>query len=58
MARYYEAMRPVVRLENAVGQVLADAQSDAGDELVDPEVLLTLTRALAAVFDPYDGTGR
>jgi hypothetical protein len=44
-------------LENAVGQVLADAQSDAGDELVDPEVLLTLTKALAAAFDLHDGTG-
>jgi hypothetical protein len=43
-------------LENAVGQVLADAQSDAGDELIDPEVLLTLTQALAAAVDPRYGT--
>jgi hypothetical protein len=38
--------------------VLADAKSDAGEELVDPEVPLTLTKALAAAFDPHDGTGR
>ena len=43
-------------LENAVGQVLADAQSDAGDDQVDPEVLLTLTQALAAAVDPRYGT--
>ena len=43
-------------LENAVGQVLADAQSDAGDEQVDPEVLLTLTQALAAAVDPRYAT--
>ena len=45
-------------LENAVGQVLVDAQSDAGDDQVEPEVLLTVTEALAAAFDPGYGTGR
>jgi hypothetical protein len=45
-------------LANAVGRVLADAQSDAGDDPVDPEVLLALTEALAAAFDPHYGTGR
>jgi hypothetical protein len=38
--------------------VLREAASEArDDEAVDPEVLLTLTKALAAAFDPHD-TGR
>ena len=32
--------------------------STALGERLDPEVLLMLTKALAAVFDPYDLTGR
>jgi hypothetical protein len=38
-----------------VGDVLREAASEArDDEAVDPEVLLTLTEALAAAFDPHD----
>ena len=42
-----------------VGDVLREAASEArDDDAVDPEVLLTLTQALAAAFDPHHGTGR
>jgi hypothetical protein len=38
--------------------VLREAASEArDDEAVDPEMLLTLTKALAAAFDQHD-TGR
>ena len=41
-----------------VGDVLREAASEAGDDdAVGPELLLTLTKALAAAFDPHD-TGR
>jgi hypothetical protein len=41
-------------LANHVGDVL----SEAGDDPVDPDLLLTLTKALAAAVDPHQGAGR
>ena len=38
-------------LAAAVGSVLAEASEEAGDRPVDPELLATLTEALAAAFD-------
>jgi hypothetical protein len=39
-------------LASRVEAVLAEARQDAGDDPVDPQLLLTLTEALAAAFDP------
>jgi hypothetical protein len=44
-------------LANRVGDVLREAASEAGDDPVDPDLLLTLTKALAAAFDPHQGAG-
>jgi hypothetical protein len=40
-------------LANRVGDVLREAAAEAGDDPVDPELLLTLTEAVAAAFDPH-----
>jgi hypothetical protein len=45
-------------LANRVGDVLAEALREAGDDPADPELLLALTEALAAAHDPWDGRGR
>ena len=39
-------------LTNRVGDVLAEALREAGDDPADPELLLALTEALAAAHDP------
>ena len=39
-------------LASRVEAVLAEARQEAGDDPVDPKLLLTLTEALAATFDP------
>jgi ATP/maltotriose-dependent transcriptional regulator MalT len=39
-------------LASRVEAVLAEARQEAGDDPVDPQLLLTLTEALAATFDP------
>jgi tetratricopeptide (TPR) repeat protein len=39
-------------LASQVEEVLAEARQEAGDDPVDPQLLLTLTEALAATFDP------
>jgi hypothetical protein len=39
-------------LASRVEAVLAEARQEAGDDPVDPELLLALTEALAATFDP------
>ena len=45
-------------LTNRVGDVLAEALREAGDDPADPELLLTLAEALAAAHDPRYGRGR
>jgi class 3 adenylate cyclase len=54
LARYYEALGD---LANRVEDVLREAAAEAGDDPVDPELLLTLTQVVAAAFDPYYGGG-
>ena len=39
-------------LASRVEAVLAEARQEAGDDPVDPRLLLALTEALAATFDP------
>jgi hypothetical protein len=39
-------------LASRVEAVLAEARQEAGDDPVDPRLLLALTEALAAIFDP------
>jgi hypothetical protein len=39
-------------LASRVEAVLAEARQEAGEDPVDPQLLLTLTEALAATFDP------
>jgi hypothetical protein len=47
-----------MQFANQIAGVLREAYGEAGEELVDTELVVKLTEALAAAHDPYYGLGR
>ena len=47
-----------VQFANQISGVLREAYGEAGEELVDTELVVALTEALAAAHDPFYGSGR
>ena len=47
-----------MQFANQIAGVLREAYGEAGEELVDTELVVALTEALAAAHDPFYGSGR
>jgi hypothetical protein len=47
-----------MQFANQIAGVLREAYGEAGEDLVDTELVVALTEALAAAHDPFYGSGR